>query len=157
MGLPKCKLLLPLVICITLSAADNPSMFQIRRVAAGPGDAAEQLAFTSPDGQNTTLPVQREPFLDLSDVESATVVPKSVTEGDPQVRVWLTQHGRQRLEELTGQSLHQRIAVVIEGKVWSAPVIQAKLTGPYIPIQAHITDQEAQELAARINVAVKKQ
>ena len=157
MGLPKCKLLLPLVISLTLSAADNTSMFQIRRVAPTPGDGADQLAFVTADGQNMTLPVRKEPLLDLSDVESASVTPKSVTAGDPQVRIWLTLNGRARLGAFTEQAVHQRIAVVIEGKIWAAPVIQAKITGPYLPIQAHITDQQAQELAARINAAVKRQ
>ena len=128
MALAKFRLLLLLVSCSTWAAvgADETSIFQIRRVVNAPAANVERMPFTSPDGQTMMLTVEKTPLLDLSDVESATVESKDTPSGEPEMRVMLTPHGRERLGEVTSQAIHQRIAVVIDGKVWQAPVIQAR-------------------------------
>jgi preprotein translocase subunit SecD len=153
MSLSKWRLLL-LVGCGTLTAiAAADSFFAVRPVAAGPGAGLEQLPFIGPDGQTAMLSVQKTPVLDLADVESASVERKETPASEPRVRVVLTPQGRERFAEFTARAIHQRIAVMVDGKVCEAPVIQAKLTAPFIPVQCNVTEEQARELAARINAA----
>ena len=114
------------------------------------------MAYTSRDGQSLVLAVQKTPLLDLADVDSAHVETRNAPGGEPRVLVMLTPHGRERLGEVTARALHQRIAVVVDGKVCEAPVIQAKLTGPYLPIQCQMNEQQARELAAKIDAAARR-
>ena len=160
MRLPKCTLLLLLMVSFGTPgvwAAGKPALFQIRRVENAPAADLEQMPYTSPDGQTLMLSVQKSAVLGIADVESASVAAGNAPGGDPEIRVWLTPQGRERFAEVTAQSVQQRVAVVIDGKVYAAPVIQARLTVQYLPVQVHVTDQRARELAAKINAAVKEQ
>ena len=159
MRLPKCTLLLLLVSFHTLEAlaAAKPAIFQVRRVESAPAADLEQMPYTSPDGQTLMLSVQKSAVLGIADVESASVAPGTAPGAALEIRIWLNPQGRERFTEVSAQSAHQRFAVVIDGKVYAAPVIQARVTGAYLPVEVHLTDQQARELAAKINAAVKEQ
>lgn len=132
-------------------------MFQVRRVESAPAADLEQMPYTSPDGQKLMLSVRKSAVIGIADVESASVAPGTAPGSDVEIRIWLKPQGRERFTEVTAQSVHQRFAVVIDGKVYAAPVIQARIEGAYLPVQVHMTGDQARELAAKINAAVKEQ
>ncbi|HLK68911.1 MAG TPA: hypothetical protein VKU19_36015 [Bryobacteraceae bacterium] len=139
------------VSLITFSAlAAGQSIFEVRLVLDTPSADTEPLPFTSPDGQTMVLNVQRSPLLDHSDVQSATVAQDS-DNGQPRIQIMLNPHGQERLADVSRQNLHKRVAVVIDGKVWVAPIIQAELTGGAVPIQGAFTSEQATDLARKIN------
>jgi preprotein translocase subunit SecD len=138
-------------------AADAPAIFQVRRVENAPAADLEQMPYTSPDGQTMMLSVQKSAVLGIADVESASVAAGDGPGGEPELRVWLTPKGRERFAAVTAQSIHQQFAVVIDGKVYAAPVMQARLAGSYLPVLVHVTGRQARELAAKINAAAKQQ
>jgi len=131
-------------------AAGGASIFELRLVLDTPSADSEQMAFTSPDGQTMVLNVQKMPLLDQSDVQSATAAQDSDT-GQPRIQIMFNPQGEERLAEVSRRNLHKRIAVVIDGKLWEAPIIQAELTGGAVPIQGAFTQQQANELAGKIN------
>jgi preprotein translocase subunit SecD len=139
--------------CLIFAA--QVSIFQVRMVQDAPSADSEQLAYRSVDGQNITLAVQKTVLLDQSAVQSAVVAKDSST-GRPIVRVLLTPQGRARFAEITGQSIHKRVAVVVDGKLVEAPIVQAQLTTTFIPVLGEFTEQQASHLAARINAALGK-
>ncbi len=153
------KRFLPLAICVTLAAIaaepPKPSIFEVRLVLDAPSADSDQLEMKSPDGQAIVFNVQRVPLLDQSDVQSAAVAQDSET-GQPRIQIMFTPQGRKRLAEVTRQNLHRRIAVLLDGKLCEAPIIQAELTGGAVPIQGDFTQQQAAELAARINADAGK-
>ena len=55
--------------------------------------------------------------------------------------------GAALFERITGENLHKRLAIVLDGKIHSAPVIQAKIAGGNAQITGRFTTQEAQDLA----------
>lgn len=145
-------------ITFSAIAADAPtqSIFQVRLVVDAASDGTEQLAYKDKDGQTLMLDVQKTPVLDLNDIESAEVVTEDTPSGQPQVRIMLTPQGRERLEEVSEQAIHKRLAIVIDGKVYAAPMIQAKLTSDYIPIGDVPTEEQAKDIAGKINAAVRR-
>jgi preprotein translocase subunit SecD len=153
------KHFLPLVTCLTLAALaatpPKPSIFEIRPVLDAPSADSEQLEMTSADGQAMVLNVQRVPLLDESYVQSAAAAQDSET-GQVRIQIMLTPQGQKRLAEVTRQNLHRRIAVVVDGKLCEAPMIQAEITGGAVPIRGDFTQPQASELAARINADAGK-
>ena len=63
--------------------------------------------------------------------------------------------GRKRFAEITKQNIHKRLAIVIDGTLYAAPIIQAEIATGSLPIQDDFTEEQATELAGKINAAVK--
>ena len=85
--------------------------------------------------------------MDESDVKSAAVTNESKT---PWVRQTLTDQGAQRLMEATRGNIGNRMAVVLNGRLLSAPVIQAAVSNG-IPLTGPFTREQAGEIAAELN------
>ncbi len=91
-------------------------------------------------------------------VEKATPFPDPTT-GNLHIQLQLTSEGKELFGQLTtevyddAQKYRQpgRIAIVLDGKVESAPVVQEPITGGTASITGHFTDREAIELANDLN------
>ena len=136
----------------------TPPVFAMRLVAAGPSDDAEamNLVFGGTVGQThqETLYVRKTVLLDQTAVKSAKIVRDNM--GKPQINIRFTDAGRKRFAEVTRESIHKRLAIVIEGRPYSAPVIQSEITGGEAVISGSFSDQEAEALAKKLNDAVAK-
>ena len=55
--------------------------------------------------------------------------------------------GARLLERITAENIKKRFAIVIDGKVLSAPVIQARISGGSARITGRFTEEEAEDLA----------
>lgn len=135
------------------SGADRP-VFQVRPVADSPSADANRMSYSTPDGQTLTLYVLKKPLLDDSDVASAEAGKDA--SGAPQVEVKLTPEGRRRFEQATARSVHHKIAVVIDDRVYEAPVIQSAISSDTLIIRDLKTERLATEVASRISSAIKK-
>jgi len=58
-----------------------------------------------------------------------------------------TSEGAKQFEEITGQLIGQQLAIVLDGKVMSAPTVQTKIAGGSAEITGDFTVDEAKELA----------
>jgi SecD/SecF fusion protein len=67
--------------------------------------------------------------------------------GNPQIDFTLTKDGGMRFAEVTKNNIGQRLAIVLDGELYSAPVIQGAIETGNGQITGHYTDQEAFELA----------
>ena len=84
---------------------------------------------------------------------------KSVKEAHPvvdqygkyEVSLQMTPEGKERFAAVTRQNLHKSLAIVLDGKVCSAPVIQSEITGGQASISGHFTQREAIELSNVLN------
>jgi preprotein translocase subunit SecD len=97
--------------------------------------------------------VQKRPLLDLGAVESVAVVSDSQT-GQPALQITFTPAGRLRFAELTKERNHQRIAILIDGKLREVPVIQDGMTVNFLRVNEGLSASEASDLAARMNAAI---
>ena len=139
---------------------EGKSVFQVRLVLDTPTDDSEpmtnewQAASTARTRTKEVLQLQKTVLLDQSALKSAKVVKDAL--GLPQIDIRFTDAGRKRFAEITRQHLHERLAMVIDGKLLSAPVIQSEIPSGEAIITGNFSEAEANALAAKINAAAGK-
>jgi preprotein translocase subunit SecD len=65
----------------------------------------------------------------------------------PYVAISFNARGGTIFANLTAENVNKRMAIVLDGKVYSAPVIQEKITGGKASITGNFTKEEARDLA----------
>jgi preprotein translocase subunit SecD len=73
----------------------------------------------------------------------------SIGGGSPQpyVSLTFTKEGGRRFEQLTAENVGKRLAIVLDGKIHSAPVIKSAISGGKAVIEGSFSDDEAGDLA----------
>lgn len=99
--------------------------------------------------------VHKTVLLDQTDLKSATVSTNAQM-GTPQIDISFTDQGAQRFATVTRQSIGKQLAIIIDGQVYTAPRIQAEVTGGTAQITGSFSEQEAQNLADKISKALRK-
>jgi preprotein translocase subunit SecD len=139
---------------LTAGAAGSlPSVLQIRSVLDGPSADSEQMPLVSKTGKEV-FNVRKTVLLDQSAVMSATVHDDPL--GQPQIEIKLNDEGRKRFAEVSRQNLGKRLAIVIDGQLYCAPVIRAEITGGKAEITGGFTEREAKDLAKKITDKLTK-
>jgi preprotein translocase subunit SecD len=141
---------------LAVAASAGPAL-QMRLAADSPSDNAERMSYvTQHDGQSATmvLYVQKEVLLDDSMLKSA----KAGTDqfGHAKIEITLNDAGKKRFEKVTRQNLHKKIAILIDGNVCQAPIIQSEISGGKMEIVGSFSKEEAKGLAKKLNDAAKR-
>jgi len=154
-------LLLVCFLALTLTAAEPPksAAFEVRLVRDSAAADTELLTLkqrtTSDRKLEEQLHVQKKPLLDRSALKSAEVQTNQVT-GAPEIQIVLTESGAERFATVTRQHNGQRLAIVIDGKVYSAPRVMTEISGGRAVISGSFTGKEATQLASRLSQAATK-
>jgi len=142
--------LLSLVAAIHATAA--PPMLQFRLVVDNPTADSEPMTEVQPDNspiKPDVLNVQKAVLLDSSDLKNAKAGVDSFQQ--PIIEIKFTDDGAKRFADVTGKNIGERLAIVIDGKLYSAPRIITAITGGEAQISGHFTKAEAENLAARLD------
>ncbi|MCI0450809.1 MAG: protein translocase subunit SecD, partial [Candidatus Latescibacteria bacterium] len=91
--------------------------------------------------------VEKNPTLDGSSLVDATTRPDPDDPSRLNVGFRLNRHGAIVFSRFTGENIGRRIAIVLDSKVRSAPVVQGKIPGGEGRITGLDTDEEASDLA----------
>jgi preprotein translocase subunit SecD len=129
--------------------------FQIRLVADGQADNAETINDKSKAADANAaeaLYVEKTPLMDSAAIQSVKV--SADGSGAPQLEILLTDQGRELFANITKENLNKRLAIVMDGDSYLAPVIKNEITGGKIQLTGTFTDEQARELAAKINEAI---
>ena len=112
-----------------------------------PGAALFPQVTVLPDGSESERPIvlDREPLMTGEDVDDAR--PTFDQNNNASVSLSFNSRGAVTFERITGENIGKRMAIVLDGKVHSAPVIQARIGGGKASITGHFTPAEAQDLA----------
>jgi preprotein translocase subunit SecD len=123
-----------------------------RFVTDDPAIPADELVDPTDKGGKRTLRLSREVVLDEGSV--AMVDPSRLASDPPRLGVGLemTEAGAKKLEQITGNNIGQKLAIVLDGQILIAPNIQSKI-GKHVLITSG-TDRESAELLGRIHAAV---
>lgn len=125
--------------------------FQFRWVAAV-GDTnspADDLPDASdPDGKRL-LRVLRPVILSDMDVDSAGFA--TYQSEQKELAVFLSPRGGEQFAQATRENVGRRLAIVWQGRVISAPVVRAEITGRRVTITGRFTEAEAQQLLDVLN------
>ena len=81
----------------------------------------------------------------------ASVVFEQQGMGSPQVSLEFDDEGRKLFAEVTERNVGKRVAIMIDGVIISAPVVQEKITEGNAVITGNFTIDEAKELARNLN------
>jgi hypothetical protein len=127
-----------------------PSPFQLQLVFDEPGENTETM--TNHAG-GETLHVQKAPLMDYSAIKSAAVM-TSTSSGAPQIDIEFSEVGKELFAAITKENINKRLAIVLDGKVYSAPVIRSEIPGGMAQITGSFTEEEARKLADKINEAI---
>ena len=86
-----------------------------------------------------------EPGLSGDIIENAMAVRGNL--GEPQIDFRLNSEGAKRFGEVTRNNIGQRLAIILDGELYSAPVIQSAIETGSGQITGRFTVEQAQELA----------
>ena len=131
----------------------KPLPFQVQLVLDQPGDDTELMTNNASGAGGETLHVGKTPLLDYTAISSATVA-RNPLSGAPEISVEFSQEGRELFAAITKENINKRLAIVLDGHLYSAPMIRSEISGGKAQITGSFTEEEANELAAKINEMV---
>jgi preprotein translocase subunit SecD len=129
---------------------NQPAPFQVQLVLDEPGENSESIT-NSAGGE--ALYVQKTPLMDYTAIRSAMVTTDS-SSGAPRIDIEFSEVGKELFAAITKENLNKRLAIVLDGHLYSAPVIRDEISGGKAQITGAFTEEEAGELAAKINDAI---
>lgn len=97
----------------------------------------------------TPLLVKKLPELTGQFIKSA--MPVIDPYGKYEISLRMTPEGAHRFGQITQRNLHKRLAIVLDGKPYSAPVIQSEISSGQASISGRFTQREAIELSNVLN------
>jgi len=147
------------LITLAVVAADSSTspVFQMRLVVDKPSSDTEKMTLVQKGygtDQKEVLFVQKTALLDQRALKSATVTTRGP--GVPFIEISFTDEGKKRMAEVTRQSIGKRLAIVIDGRLYSAPEIATEISGGKAEIAGSFTEQEARELVAKITASINQ-
>ncbi len=98
------------------------------------------------EGKTMYLVVRKAPAITGRDLKNARRSEDSFT-GRSEVVFFLNSEGVQRFSQVTGQNVGQRLAIVLDNEVRSAPNIQERITTDSARITGQFSTQQAEDLA----------
>ena len=142
------------LLVATAFAADQPKppVLQFRLVLDVPSSDSETLSVKD-STHKESIQVEKKVLLDETALKSAQAQKDSL--GHPQISITLTDAGRKQFADITRQNVGKRLAIVVDGQFYSAPVIRTEIPGGKAQISGNFTEKEARELAKIINDALK--
>jgi preprotein translocase subunit SecD len=129
----------------------DPDVLQFRLVAEEAGPDTEMMPLST-GGKEESLHVEKEVLLNAADVRSVHV-DQVGAEGRRGIALAFTDEGGKTFGQVTQANVGRRLAIVVQGKVLSAPVIRCAIRDR-AQIAGNFTMAEARGLAETIRAAV---
>jgi preprotein translocase subunit SecD len=137
------------VSCVAFAA--EPAAFELRAVSDAPGATTIPHPLPQRDGSTETVHLESAVLLDHAAIDSAKV--RRDSSGNPAIYITLKKSGRKRFGEITTAHINKRIAILVAGRLLTAPVVREPIHGGEVQISGNFTDEEARGLAAMLNAA----
>ena len=135
-----------------------PSVFQFRLVLNAPSAKADPMTIVQQGADAKTaktLYVQKKVLLDQTDLKLASVITNQPA-GKPWIQITFTYAGAKRFAKVTRQNIGKQLAIIIDGRLYSAPMIKSEIRGGQAEVSGDFSEPEANNLAAKINQSVTK-
>jgi hypothetical protein len=135
----------------------TPPVLQFRLVVDAPSADSEPMKLVVEHGDRAyseVLNVQKAVLLDQTALRSASASTDAL--GQPIIDITLSEKGREQFAELTRRNIGRRLAIVIDGRLGSAPVIRTEITAGKAQITGSFTKEEAKALADEVAGSLAK-
>jgi RNA polymerase sigma factor (sigma-70 family) len=137
-------------------ASARPLPFQLQLVLDEPGENTQAMTNHAGKAGDETLQVQKTPLLDHTAIRSAAVTANPAT-GEPQIDVEFSEVGKELFAAITRENLNKRLAIVLDGHLYAAPMIRSEISEGKAVVTGSFTEEEARGLAAKISEAIQSQ
>jgi preprotein translocase subunit SecD len=137
------------LIALLAACSPSPCPLEFRLAEQMPVEGWQARRIEASD---RTFHVAPESFLTARHVRSAQVVEG---ENGPAIEIELTEEGATLFAEFTAAHIGDRVAVILDGNLVSAPRIMAAMLGGRARISGDFTLEEAQVLAFRLEEAAE--
>jgi preprotein translocase subunit SecD len=119
--------------------------FELRQAESKP---AEGLTEATVAGTNDKVYLHKAAALTGQDIAQA----RATTDGrdKPAVEITLTEEGRKTLAKLTEGHQGKPLAIIVAGKVISAPIVRSKIDGDKVLVSGSFTKDEVERIAKGI-------
>jgi len=127
-------------------------LFELHGVADAAGPTTMDYSLPQRSGGTETVHLESEVLLDYLALRSVKV------EHDANgscLRFTLDEEGARRFAGITVRRLGKRIGIIVDGKLLSAPVVRDPIFGGSLSISEDFSEQEANNLAAKLNEAIR--
>ncbi|MDR2769756.1 MAG: protein translocase subunit SecD [Puniceicoccales bacterium] len=113
----------------------------------------ERLWLTQEDtaGNEKQIPIAVKRLPEMTGTSIKRAQPVIDSYGHHEISLQMTDFGKERFAKVTKNNLHKRLAIVLDGKIYSAPVIQSEITNGQASISGKFTQREALDLSHVLN------
>jgi preprotein translocase subunit SecD len=122
------------------------SLDAARSGSVPPGSELAEPYSETPGEKSTPYLLKKQTLLTGADLKDARVEFDSQF-NEPYVSIEFNRKGARIFEQVTGENVKKRLAIVLDNKVHTAPVIQEKIAGGQARITGSYTLEEAKDLA----------
>ena len=144
------KIFVLVIIAILAGCSTTRSRNASVRIEFRPGSQEPEPGLTA-----MTLPssgkqiyISENVVLSNSDIDSASV--SLGPNGQPMISIVFTKVGAKRFAEVTEQNIGKPLAILIDGELLSAPIIEESILGGKAAIVGSLTNTEAERIAKGI-------
>jgi preprotein translocase subunit SecD len=130
---------------------NKPAPFQLQLVLDEAGDNSESV---TNNASGETMHVLKTPLVDHTALKSAAVT-KNPSDGGLQIDVEFSELGKELFAAVTKENINSRLAIVLDGQLYAAPVIRGQISDGKARITGSFSEEEASALAAKINEAIR--
>lgn len=148
-----CLLVLLIGGVALMAQRTDKSPLEIRLVLDEGGPTAELLTNSAVQPPQV-LAVERRRLLDHTDVKEASVQQR--VPGQPEIGLVFNEKGTRRFAAITRTNVGRRLAIIITGELYSAPIVRSEIPGGKVTISGRFTPEEATNLVTKINQSVRR-
>ena len=135
-------LLVVLTGCSTVPAGGPAVRLELRPGSLTPGPGLHEATIL---GSSQKVYLSDQVLISNGDVAAAKV---EMGAYGPEILLRFTRDGTARFSAATEQCLNQPIGILVDGQVYSAPIVREKITGGRAMITGSFTAAEAERIAA---------
>jgi len=140
------SLLSVLISCSGQNSAKEFVKFELRLAQSNPDSNLTEMIFNNSDER---FFIHDSVYLTNSDIMAAEVIDRKTR---PKVQVALNEEGREKFSYFTGKYVGWHAAMILDGKLISAPRINAQITKGVLLIVGLLDEEDAERIAAGIVV-----
>jgi len=107
------------------------------------------------DGLEITEEIEKRLGAEVIDLTGIRSVRAESSEHGVFILFEMTDEGSKRFEAATARNIGEQIAIIIDGKIISAPVVHMAIPGPNFQISGHFTRKETDALVEELNQIIR--
>ena len=138
---------------VPASAKAAQNLFELHDVASVAGPTTKGYTFPQHNGETETIPLESAVLLNQDAIQS---VKAEQDANGYSLRITFNDEGAKRFANITTNRIGKRIGIIVNGKLQSAPVVRDAILGGGVMLTGNFTEQEANDLASKLNTAIGK-